>query len=119
MKIFGIDPGSERTGYGCVESDGSRHRIVLCGAISSYNDRGSLTGPVNYRNLIIKRGRMEGFLILDYLDRLPEAQAQMGQWLAEGKIQSAEHLVDGLENAPDALNLLFTGGNTGKVIVKL
>jgi NADPH-dependent curcumin reductase len=103
----------------CLAQLALRGRIVLCGAISSYNDRGALTGPANYRNLIIKRGRMEGFLILDYFDRLPEAQAQMGQWLAEGKIQSAEHLVDGLENAPDALNLLFTGGNTGKVIVQV
>ena len=103
----------------CLAQLALRGRIVLCGAISSYNDRGSLTGPANYRNLIIKRGRMEGFLILDYFDRLPEAQAQMGQWLAEGKIKSAEHVVDGLENAPDALNLLFTGGNTGEVIVQV
>ena len=96
-----------------------RGRVVLCGAIATYNDRGALTGPANYRALIIRRGRMEGFLILDYLERMPEAQAQIGQWLAEGKIKSAEHLVEGLERAPEALNLLFTGGNTGKVIVKL
>jgi NADPH-dependent curcumin reductase CurA len=103
----------------CLAQLALRGRIVLCGAISGYNDRGAPKGPANYANLIIKRGRMEGFLILDYFDRLPEAQAQMGQWLAEGKIQSAEHVVDGLENAPDALNLLFTGGNTGKVIVQV
>jgi NADPH-dependent curcumin reductase CurA len=62
---------------------------------------------------------MEGFLILDYLGRFPEAQAEMAAWLAAGKIRSSEHVVEGLENAPEALNLLFTGGNTGKVMVKL
>jgi NADPH-dependent curcumin reductase CurA len=101
----------------CLARLALRGRIVLCGAISGYNDRAAAKGPRNYANLIIKRGRMEGFLILDYFDRLPEAQAEMAAWLAEGKIKSAEHIVDGLERAPDALNLLFTGGNTGKVIV--
>jgi NADPH-dependent curcumin reductase len=103
----------------CLAQLAMRGRVVLCGAIASYNDRSALTGPANYRNLIIKRGRMEGFLILDYFDRLPEGQAEVAGWLAEGKIKSAEHVVEGLENAPDALNLLFTGGNTGKVIVQV
>jgi NADPH-dependent curcumin reductase CurA len=92
---------------------------VLCGAISSYNDRGAIKGPANYRNLIVKRGRMEGFLILDYLDRFPQAQAEMAGWLASGQIKTVEHVVEGLERAPEALNLLFTGGNTGKVIVQV
>jgi NADPH-dependent curcumin reductase CurA len=103
----------------CLAQLAMRGRIVLCGAISGYNDRGAARGPANYANLIIKRGRMEGFLILDYFDRLPAAQAEMAGWLAEGRIKSSEHIVEGLENAPDALNLLFTGGNTGKVIVKV
>jgi len=96
-----------------------RGRVVLCGAISLYNAESPPPGPANYLNLLIKRGRMEGFIILDYLDRFPEAQADMFGWVAEGKVQSAEHVVDGLEHAPEALNLLFTGGNTGKVIVRL
>jgi NADPH-dependent curcumin reductase len=103
----------------CLAQLALRGRIVLCGAISGYNDRGAVTGPANYRNLIIKRGRMEGFLILDYFDRLPEGQAEIAGWLASGKIKSVEHIVEGLESAPDALNLLFTGGNTGKVIVQV
>jgi NADPH-dependent curcumin reductase CurA len=94
-------------------------RVVLCGAISTYNETGPTKGPGNYRNLIVIRGRMEGFLILDYLDRFPEAQLAMAGWVAEGRIKHSEHVVDGLEQAPEALNLLFTGGNTGKVIVKL
>jgi hypothetical protein len=103
----------------CLAQLAMRGRVVLCGAISVYNETVRPPGPRNIVNLIIKRGRMEGFLVLDYLDRFPEAQIEMVGWLAEGRVKHAEHVVDGLEHAPDALNLLFTGGNTGKVIVKL
>jgi NADPH-dependent curcumin reductase len=103
----------------CLAQLAMRGRVVLCGAISTYNDRGAMTGPANYRSLIIRRGRMEGFIIIDYVARFPEAQTAMAGWLAAGQIKSAEHLVEGLERAPDALNLLFTGGNTGKVIVQV
>jgi NADPH-dependent curcumin reductase CurA len=103
----------------CLGQLALRGRVVLCGAISSYNARGGASGPANYSMLIIRRGRMEGFIILDYFDRFPQAQAEMAGWLASGEIKSAEHIVEGLEHAPEALNLLFTGGNTGKVIVKV
>jgi NADPH-dependent curcumin reductase len=103
----------------CLAQIALRGRVVLCGAISTYNQEGKVAGPGNYRALIARRGRMEGFIILDYVSRFPEAQAAMFGWLAEGKLHQAEHIVDGLESAPDALNLLFTGGNTGKVIVKV
>jgi NADPH-dependent curcumin reductase CurA len=103
----------------CLGQLALRGRVVLCGAISTYNETGPTRGPGNYRNLIVIRGRMEGFLILDYLDRFPEAQMAMAGWEAEGRIKHSEHVVDGLEQAPDALNLLFTGGNTGKVIVRV
>jgi NADPH-dependent curcumin reductase CurA len=102
----------------CLASLALRGRVVLCGAISSYNDR-ERVGPANYAALIIRRGRMEGFIILDYFDRFPQAQAEMAGWLAAGEVKAAEHIVDGLEHAPDALNLLFTGGNTGKVMVRI
>jgi hypothetical protein len=103
----------------CLGLIALRGRVVLCGAISTYNEGGRPAGPGNYRALIARRGRMEGFIILDYADRFPEAQAAMLGWLAEGRLHHAEHVVHGLESAPDALNLLFTGGNTGKVIVAL
>jgi len=103
----------------CLANLAMRGRVVLCGAISTYNSAEPPPGPSNYLNLLVRRGRMEGFIILDYLDRFPEAQLEMAGWIAQGKIKSSEHIVEGLENAPDALNLLFTGGNTGKVIVKL
>ena len=96
-----------------------RGRVVLCGAIAAYNATEQLPGPANYINLIPRRGRMEGFIILDYGDRFPQAQGEILTWLLEGKLKHDEHIVEGLEHAPEALNLLFTGGNTGKVVVKL
>jgi len=102
----------------CLANLAMRGRVVLCGAISGYNDPNA-RGPANYLSLLIRRGRMEGFIILDYVDRFPQAQAEMAGWLASGQIKSAEHVVEGLEHAPDALNLLFTGGNTGKVMVRV
>lgn len=102
----------------CLARLALRGRVVLCGAISSYNEHARV-GPSNYSALIIRRGRMEGFIILDYFDRFPQAQAEMAGWLAAGKVKAAEHIVEGLQHAPDALNLLFTGGNTGKVMVRV
>jgi hypothetical protein len=118
----GIDLYFDNVGGGildaCLARLAMRARVVLCGAISQYNEDRPV-GPSNYLNLIIKRARMEGFLIFDYLDRFPEAQLRMAGWVMEGRIHHREHLVDGLEHAGDALNLLFSGGNTGKVIVRL
>jgi NADPH-dependent curcumin reductase CurA len=101
----------------CLANLAQRGRVVLCGAISTYNSDGPPPGPRNYLNLLVRRGRMEGFIILDYLDRFPAARLEVAGWIAEGKIKSSEHIVEGLERAPEALNLLFSGGNTGKVIV--
>jgi len=100
----------------CLANLALRARVVLCGAISQYNEDHPV-GPRNYLQLIIKRARMEGFLILDYLDRFPAAQLEMAGWVMEGQIHYREHVVEGLERAGEALNLLFSGGNTGKVVV--
>jgi NADPH-dependent curcumin reductase CurA len=93
-----------------------RARVVLCGGISQYNEDRPV-GPRNYLNLIVKRARMEGFLVLDYLDRFAAAQGAMAGWVMEGRIRHREHVVEGLERAGEALNLLFSGGNTGKVVL--
>jgi NADPH-dependent curcumin reductase CurA len=100
----------------CLASLAMKARVVLCGAISQYNEDHPV-GPRNYLQLIVKRARMEGFLILDYLDRFADAQIEMAGWVMEGRIQHREHVVDGLDHAAEALNLLFSGGNTGKVVV--
>ncbi len=96
-----------------------RGRVVLCGAIAAYNATEIPPGPSNYVNLIPRRGRMEGFIVSDYARRFPEAQAEILSFLRDGRLKHAEHIVEGLEQAPDALNLLFSGGNTGKVVVRL
>jgi NADPH-dependent curcumin reductase len=94
-------------------------RVVLCGAISQYDRSEFAPGPRNIVNLIPQRGRMQGFIVLDYRDRFLDAILQLGQWLEEGRIRYAEDVVDGLENAPAAFRRLFSGENTGKLIVKV
>jgi NADPH-dependent curcumin reductase CurA len=103
----------------CLGRLAMRGRVVLCGAISLYNATERPPGPSNVVNLIPRRGRMEGFIVFDYLERYPEAQLELGGWLADGRLVHAEHVVHGLERAPEALNMLFTGANTGKVLVEL
>jgi len=94
-------------------------RVALCGAISTYNESG-LPAPIHwYMNLVIKRASMQGFLVLDYLDRFAEAVIQLATWEAEGKIAWRDQIVEGLENAPRALNMLFAGENTGKLLVQV
>lgn len=96
-----------------------RGRIVICGAISSYNDDVPATGPKGYLRLLVKRGRMEGFLFSDYLDRADEGIRAISGWLREGKFKDRVDVVEGFENAPAALNRLFTGENRGKQVVKI
>ena len=94
-------------------------RVALCGAISQYDTAELSPGPRNFLNLIPQRGRVEGFILLDYRDRFVDAILQLGQWVQEGRIRYAEDIVDGLENAPAAFRRLFSGENTGKLIVKV
>jgi NADPH-dependent curcumin reductase CurA len=77
------------------------------------------SGPPNLSRLISRRARMEGFLCLDYADRAMEAFAEMVPWLLAGKLHYRVDVVEGLENAPKALNRLFDGSNTGKLLVKV
>jgi NADPH-dependent curcumin reductase CurA len=96
-----------------------RGRVVLCGAIATYNDTEPRPGPANLSNLIALRGRMEGFIILDYVDRFAEAALELGGWVLGGELTYEVDIVDGLDNAPTALDRLFTGANTGKVMVRV
>jgi NADPH-dependent curcumin reductase CurA len=94
-------------------------RVVLCGAISSYNDAHRPPGPANYLNLIQRRGTMRGFLSLDHWGRYPEIAARLRQWVASGELRYRLHRYDGLGHAVDALNAMFTGENIGKVVVRV
>ena len=102
-----------------LERINNRARIALCGSISQYNATKLPPGPRNLVQLIPKRGRMEGFIVLDYLPRFLEAILQLGEWVAAGKLKYAEEIVDGLDGAPGALQRLFTGDHTGKLIVRV
>lgn len=93
-------------------------RVVLCGQIGDYNATRT-TGIHNTMNLIVKRGRMEGFIILDYMNRAMEAITALAGWAAEGKLKDRFEIVEGLENAPAALRRLFEGANIGKQLVKV
>jgi NADPH-dependent curcumin reductase CurA len=94
-------------------------RVVLCGAIAIYNERGRPPGPSNYFQLINRRARMEGFLSLDHWDRFGEVAATLGAWAAEGKLKYRTQVYEGLESAVDALNALFTGDNIGKTVIRI
>jgi NADPH-dependent curcumin reductase len=92
-------------------------RVALCGLISGYTKEDP--SLVNLGNILVRRLRVEGFIILDYVSRFMEAATQLGQWKMFGKLRDRETIVEGLEKAPQAINMLFTGGNIGKLIVKV
>jgi len=95
-----------------------RGKVVLCGAISDYNSTDTF-GPKNYTRLIVMRGKMEGFIILDYAPRFQEAIQGLSKWVMEGKIKYQEDMQEGLENAPEAFLRIFTGKNLGKQLLKV
>jgi len=92
-------------------------RVVLCGLISGYT-KGD-PGLASFGQVLERRLRIQGFILIDYAPRFMEAATQLGQWKMFGKLKDRETIVEGLEKAPDAINMLFTGGNIGKLIVKL
>ena len=95
-------------------------RIVLCGGISSGYQVAELPpGPKNYMQLVIRRCHMEGFIVLDHVDRYPEATEQLMQWVDAGKILVKEYILEGIEQCPQALAGLFSGQNFGKQLVKI
>jgi NADPH-dependent curcumin reductase len=96
-----------------------RARIVLCGLISQYNATQPVPGPYNFVNILIKRAKLEGFIVLDYFSRDREALADLNQWYAQGKIKSRVDVIDGLENAPRTINKLFDGTHKGKLIIRV
>jgi NADPH-dependent curcumin reductase CurA len=94
-------------------------RIIICGAISQYNNTTPVKGPANYLSLLVNRARMEGIVVFDYADRYPVAIAEMAGYLKEGKMKSKEDVVEGLENFPETLLKLFNGENFGKLVLQV
>ncbi len=98
----------------------ARHaRVVICGAISQYNTTTGIKGPANYLSLLVNRASMTGMVVFDYAERYGEAARVMAGWMAAGKLKSREEVVTGLDHFPDALLMLFRGGNTGKLVLKI
>jgi NADPH-dependent curcumin reductase CurA len=94
-------------------------RIVICGAISQYNNTTPVKGPSNYMSLLVNRAMMKGMVVFDHAARYGEAAREMGGWMAQGKLKSREDIVEGLETFPEALLKLFKGENTGKLVLKV
>jgi NADPH-dependent curcumin reductase CurA len=119
----GIDVDFENVGGeildACLGRLALRGRVVLCGMISQYNATGAPAGPKNLSKVLMQRGRIEGFIVLDYLARAGEAFGKLGEWLAAGRLRYATDVVAGLEQAPAALDRLFQGANRGKLMVKV
>ncbi|MBT2302061.1 NADP-dependent oxidoreductase [Variovorax paradoxus] len=94
-------------------------RIVICGAISQYNNVGAMTGPANYLQLVVKRATMRGILVRDFAPRALEAATVMGGWLASGQLKAREDVVVGLEHFPETFQRLFDGSHNGKLMLQV
>jgi NADPH-dependent curcumin reductase CurA len=95
-------------------------RVVICGAISQYNNTTAVQGPKNYLSLLVNRARMEGFVVFDYAPRYGEAIMQMATWISQGRFKHKEDVVEGGVDAfPETMNKLFTGENFGKLVLKV
>jgi len=119
----GVDVYFENTGGPITDAVLKRvnlhARMPLCGLISVYNQSGPVHGPYNYEQVLMKRVKIQGFIVIDYLPRFPEGIEQMGRWVADGRIQYRTDIVEGLENAIEAVDRLFDGANLGKVLVRV
>jgi NADPH-dependent curcumin reductase CurA len=95
-------------------------RVVICGAVSQYNAEGGMRGPSNYMMLLVRRARMQGYLVFDYMDKYRDALREMGHWLAEGKLKARENVIDGtIDDFPASLMKLFRGENVGKLVLQI
>lgn len=97
-----------------------RHaRVVICGAISQYNNTTPVRGPSNYMSLLVNRAVMEGFVVFDYSSQYEKASQEMAQWMAKGRLKSKEEIHEGLDNFYEAFLRLFSGEKLGKLVLKV
>jgi NADPH-dependent curcumin reductase CurA len=94
-------------------------RIVICGAISQYNNTTPVKGPSNYLSLLVNRARMEGMVVFDFASRYGEAAKEMAGWIQQGKLKHKEDIAEGFETFPETLAKLFKGENFGKLVLKV
>ncbi|MFJ4521938.1 NADP-dependent oxidoreductase [Streptomyces sp. NPDC088810] len=95
-------------------------RVVICGAISQYNNATPVKGPSNYLSLLVRRARMEGFVVFDYAKQYAKAAQEISAWIGAGRIKVKEHVVKGtVDDFPATLQMLFRGENVGKLVLEL
>jgi NADPH-dependent curcumin reductase CurA len=94
-------------------------RIVICGAISQYNNTTPVKGPANYLALLVQRASMTGIVVSDYYEHAGEASMLMAGWIQSGQLKTREDIVEGLDAFPQAFDMLFSGANNGKLVLKL
>ncbi|MEI7717428.1 MAG: NADP-dependent oxidoreductase [Mycobacterium sp.] len=119
----GIDVDFENVGGDLMDAVFARlnlgARVALCGLISGYNAVDLPPGPRAFGNLLIQRVTLQGFIVLDHLGRAQEAADDIAGLMAQGKLTPLETVVEGFEQLPTAINMLFDGKNVGKLVVKL
>lgn len=96
-----------------------RARIVICGAISQYNNTAPVKGPSNYLSLLVNRARMEGIVVFDNIKEYPTAMKDIAGWIKSGDITVKDHIVERIETFPETLMMLFKGENFGKLVLKV
>ena len=94
-------------------------RVVICGAISQYNNKKDIVAPKNYLSLLVNRATMQGMVVLDYTTEYQSAAQEMGMWMMQGKIKSREDIYEGIENFYETFLRLFSGDKKGKLILKI
>ncbi len=119
----GVDVNFENVGGAVMDAVISQMnvgaRMPLCGLISGYNGGNLMPGPADFGRVLMKRITISGFIVIDYLPKWADAAARLAGMALEGRLRWDDHVVDGLENAAEAVRLLFTGGNQGKLMVRV
>jgi NADPH-dependent curcumin reductase CurA len=119
----GIDVDFENVGGPIMDAVFSRMndfgRMALCGMISTYNTEGPIAGPADFSRILMHKLTIQGFIVSDYLGRAGEAFAELAPWVIGGQLKWKVHVVDGLENAVEAVGRLFTGDHDGKLLVRV
>lgn len=119
----GIDVDFENVGGDIMDAIFARlninARVALCGLISGYNDAEPPPGPRAFGNLLVQRATLQGFIVLDHLGRTQEAASEIAALISAGKLTPLETVVEGFEQLPTAINMLFDGKNVGKLMVKI
>lgn len=119
----GLDVYFDNVGGEILEAALSRlrkqARIVICGAISQYNNMEDMKGPRNYMSILVNRATMQGMVVMDYAAKYPQAMMEMAGWIMQGKLKSEESVFEGIDNFAETFKRLFTGKKLGKLLLKV